>query len=93
MKYDITTSHMHTQHWIVDAENKDEAEKILKKAQLVWHKHKRIYVINNPSEEIKSGLITSPDAIIRAINVVPGQTEPNLTSLSSEKIDEQDGEE
>ena len=26
MKYDITTSHMHTQHWIVDAENKDEAE-------------------------------------------------------------------
>ena len=93
MKYDITTSHMNTQHWIVEAESKDEAEKILKNAQLVWHKHKRIYTMNNPSEKIKSGLITSPDAIVRAINVVPGQTEPNLTRLGSETIDEGDGEE
>ena len=62
MKYDITTSHMNTQHWIVEAESKDEAEKILKDAQLVWHNPKRIYTLNNPSEKIKSGLITSPDA-------------------------------
>jgi hypothetical protein len=94
MKYDITTSHMHTQHWIIEAESKDEAEKILKDAQLVWHKHKRIYVMNNSSEKIKSGLITSPDAIVRAINIVPGQTEPNFTNLAkAESRDELDGEE
>ena len=93
MKYDITTSHMHTQHWIVEADSKDEAEKILKNAQLVWQKEKRIYVMNNPNEKIKSGLITSPDAVVRAVNVVPGQTEPNFTSLGSKTIDELDGEE
>ena len=94
MKYDITTSHMNTQHWIVEAESKDEAEKILKDAQLVWHKPKRIYTMNNPSEKIKSGLITSPDAIVRAINVIPGQTEPNVTTLArSNTRDELDGEE
>ena len=32
---------MHTQHWIVEAESKDEAEKILKNAQLVWQKEKK----------------------------------------------------
>ena len=94
MKYDITTSHMHTQHWIVEADSKDEAEKILKNAQLVWQKEKRIYIMNNPSEKIKSGLITSPDAIVRAINIVPGQTEPNVTTLARPNtIDELDGEE
>ena len=93
MKYDITTSHMHTQHWIVEADNKDEAEKILKNAQLVWQKEKRIYIMNNPSDVIKSGLITSPDAVVRAINLVPGQTEPNFTSLGSETIDELNGKE
>jgi len=84
---------MHTQHWIVEADNKDEAEKILKNAQLVWQREKRIYIMNNPSDVIKSGLITSPDAIVRAVNLVPGQTEPNLTSLGSETIDGLDGEE
>ena len=93
MKYDITTSHMHTQHWIIEADSKDEAEKILKNAQLVWQREKRIYIMNNPSDVIKSGLITSPDAIVRAVNLVPGQTEPNLTSLGSETIDGLDGEE
>ena len=94
MEYDITTSHMNTQHWIVEAESKDEAEKILKNAQLVWQKEKRIYIMNNPSDKIKSGLITSPDAIVRAINVVPGQTEPNVTTLARPNtIDELDGEE
>ena len=94
MKYDITTSHMNTQHWIVEAESKDEAEKILKDANLVWHKEKRIYIMNNPSDKIKSGLITSPDAIVRAVNVVPGQTEPNVTTLARPTtIDELDGEE
>ena len=84
---------MHTQHWIIEADNKDEAEKILKNAQLVWQREKRIYIMNNPSDVIKSGLITSPDAIVRAVNLVPGQTEPNLTSLGSETIDGLDGEE
>jgi len=94
MEYDITTSHMNTQHWIVEAESKDEAEKILKDANLVWQKEKRIYIMNNPSDKIKSGLITSPDAIVRAVNVVPGQTEPNVTTLARPTtIDELDGEE
>ena len=84
---------MNTQHWIVEAVSKDEAEKILKNANLVWQKEKRIYIMNNPSDVIKSGLITSPDAIVRAVNIVPGQTEPNLTSLGSETIAESDGEE
>jgi hypothetical protein len=93
MKYDITTSHMNTQHWIVEADNKDEAEKILKNAQLVWQKEKRIYIMNNPSDIIKSGLITSPDAVVRAINLVPGQIESTFLKLGSETIDEGDGEE
>ena len=94
MKYDVTTSHMHTQHWIVEAVSKDEAEKILKNANLVWQKEKRIYIMNNPSDVIKSGLITSPDAIVRAVNIVPGQTEPNITTLARPNtIDELDGEE
>ena len=94
MKYDITTSHMHTQHWIVEADSKDEAEKILKNAQLVWQKEKRIYVVNHLSNQIKPGLITSPDAVIRAVNVVPGQTEPNVTTLARPNTrDELDGEE
>ena len=94
MKYDITTSHMNTQHWIVEADSKDEAEKILKIAQLVWQREKRIYVMNDPSDVIKSGLITSPDAIVRAINLVPGQTEPNVTTLARPNTrDELDGEE
>ena len=49
--------------------------------------------MNNPSDVIKSGLITSPDAVVRAINLVPGQTEPNVTTLGPETIDELDGEE
>ena len=49
--------------------------------------------MDNPSEKIKPGLITSPDAVVRAVNVVPGQTEPNFTSLGSKTIDELDGEE
>jgi len=93
MKYDITTSHMHTQHWIVEADNKDKAEKILKNADLTWHKHKRIYIMNNPSDAIKSGLITSPDVVVRATNLVPGQTEPSFTKLGSATIDGLDGEE
>ena len=93
MKYDITTSHMHTQHWIVEADNKDKAEKILKNADLTWHKRKRIYIMNNPSDAIKSGLITSPDVVVRATNLVPGQTESNFTNLGSETIYERDGDE
>ena len=85
---------MHTQHWIVEADSKDEAEKILKNANLVWQKEKRIYIMNNPSDVIKSGLITSPDAVIRAVNLVPGQTEPNVTTLARPNTrDELDGEE
>ena len=38
MKYDITTSHMNTQHWIVEAESKDKAEELFRKCKIEWSK-------------------------------------------------------
>jgi len=81
MKYDITTSHMNTQHWIVEAESKDQAEELFKKCKIEWSKELRHYVIRYVTPDVVQGLITIPDAELRAINVVPGQTEPNFTKL------------
>ena len=81
MKYDITTSHMNTQHWIVEAESKDHAEEIFKKCKIEWSKELRHYVIRYVTPDVVQGLITIPDAELRAVNVVPGQTEPTYTKL------------
>ena len=83
MKYDITTSHMNTQHWIVKAESKDHAEEIFKKAQITWSKERRMYVLPEDSAKypVYEDLVTIPDAELRAVNVVPGQSEPTFTKL------------
>ena len=81
MQYDITTSHMNTQHWLVEAESKEQAEEIFKKCKIEWSKELRRYVCRYPIPYVLQGLITIPDAELRAINVVPGQTEPAFTKL------------
>ena len=81
MKYDITTSHMNTQHWTVEAESKEQAEEIFKKGDIEWSKELRRYVSRNPIPRVLQGLVTIPDAQLRAINVIPGQTEPSFTKL------------
>ncbi len=82
MKYDIVTSHMYTQHWIVEAESKDKAEELFKKASIVWSKELRKYVIRYVTPDVVEGLITSPDAELRAIMPVPGQNKPTFTKLN-----------
>ena len=81
MKYDITTSHMNTQHWTVEAESKEQAEELFIKVGLKWDKELRRYVCRYPIPYVLQGLVTIPDAELRAINVVPGQTEPAFTKL------------
>ena len=81
MKYDITTSHMNTQHWIVEAESKEQAEELFIKVGLKWDKQKRQYVLRETTNIMREDLITIPDAELRAVNVVPGQTEPTFTKL------------
>ena len=82
MKYDIVTSHMYTQHWRVDAESKATAEELFKKASIVWSKELRKYVIRYVTPDVVEGLITSPDAELRAIMPVPGQNKPTFTKLN-----------
>lgn len=82
MKYDIVTSHMYTQHWIVEAESKDKAEELFKKASIVWSKELRKYVVRYVTPDVVEGLITSPDAELRAIMPVPGQNKPTFTKLN-----------
>ena len=82
MKYDIVTSHMYTQHWIVEAESKDKAEELFKKASIVWSKELRKYVVRYVTPDVAEGLITSPDAELRAIMPVPGQNKPTFTKLN-----------
>ena len=82
MKYDIVTSHMYTQHWIVEAESKDKAEELFKKASIVWSKELRKYVVRYVTPDVVEGLITSPDAELRAIMPVPGQNKQTFTKLN-----------
>jgi hypothetical protein len=82
MKYDVVTSHMYTQHWIVEAESKDKAEELFKKASIVWSKELRKYVVRYVTPDVAEGLITSPDAELRAIMPVPGQNKPTFTKLN-----------
>ena len=81
MQYDITTSHMNTQHWLVEADSKEHAEEIFKKCNIEWSKELRKYVCRYPIPYVLQGLVTIPDAELRAINVVPGQNEPQFTKL------------
>ena len=44
MKYDVTTSHMFTQHWIVDAKDKDQAAEKVANGKIKFDKTSRKFV-------------------------------------------------
>lgn len=82
MKYDIVTSHMYTQHWIVEADSKDSAEELFKKCKIEWSKELRKYVVRYVTPDVVEGLVTIPDAELRAIMPVPGQNKATFTKLN-----------
>ncbi len=58
MKYDVTTSHMFTQHWIVEAKDKDQAAEKVANGKIKFDKTSRKFV----SDKLTMGLVTIPDA-------------------------------
>lgn len=64
MKYDVVTSHMFTQHWVVEAPSKDSAAKKVMSGDIKWDKTSRKYVSN----KLTMGLVTIPDATIRGVS-------------------------
>ena len=93
MKFDIVTSHMYVQHWIVTADSKDTAEKLFKTTDIEWSKELRKYVLKKKHPSIEEGIVAIPDAELRVVAPVPGQSEPTFTKLGAETRDELDGEE
>jgi hypothetical protein len=81
MKYDVVTSHIYIQHWTVEAESKDKAEEIFINVGLDWDKKRRQYVLKKSHDKIQEGLVVIPDAELRAVMPMPGQTEPSFTKL------------
>ena len=49
-----------------------------KKCKIEWSKELRKYVVRYVTPDVVEGLITSPDAELRAIMPVPGQTNQPL---------------
>ncbi len=73
---------MYTQHWIVEADSKDSAEELFKKCKIEWSKELRKYVVRYVTPDVVEGLVTIPDAELRAIMPVPGQNKPTFTKLN-----------
>ena len=69
MKYDITTSHCFTQHWEVEASNKEQAAKKIMEGDIKFDKLSKTYVSNKLSRT----LVTIPDAKVLAVELVPNQ--------------------
>jgi|TARA_R110000765_G_C18828552_1_gene596635 hypothetical protein len=69
MKYDITTSHCFTQHWEVEARNKEQAAKKIMEGNIKFDKPSRTYVSNKLSRT----LVTIPDAKVLSVELVPNQ--------------------
>ena len=69
MKYDVTTSHMFTQHWIIDAKDKDQAAEKVANGKIKFDKTSRKFV----SDKLTMGLVTIPDVAIRSVEPVEGQ--------------------
>ena len=69
MKYDVTTSHMFTQHWIIDAKDKDQAAEKVANGKIKFDKTSRKFV----SDKITMGLVTIPDVAIRSVEPLEGQ--------------------
>jgi hypothetical protein len=85
MKYDVTTSHCFTQHWEVEARNKEEAGKKIMAGDIKFDKPSRTYVSNKLSRT----LVTIPDAKVLAVELVANQ----LIKPQWDTIDGADGEE
>jgi hypothetical protein len=69
MKYDITTSHCFTQHWEVEARDKEQAAKKVMEGNIKYDKPSRTYVSN----KLARTLVTIPDAKVLAVELVPNQ--------------------
>ena len=69
MKYDVTTSHMFTQHWIVDAKDKDQAAEKVANGKIKFDKTSRKFV----SDKLTMGLVTIRDVAIRSVEPIEGQ--------------------
>ena len=80
MKYDVTTSHMHTQHWIVEARTKEEAANKVMESDMKFDKTSRKYVSN----KLTMGLVTIPDAKVMAVEPLTnaGLDEPQFDTIS-----------
>jgi|TARA_R100001163_G_scaffold16168_1_gene14627 hypothetical protein len=80
MKYDVTTSHMYTQHWIVEARTKEEAAEKVMSSDMKFDKTSRKYVSN----KLNMGLVTIPDAKIMSIEPFEeeGLDEPQIDTIS-----------
>ena len=85
MKYDITTSHCFTQHWEVEAKNKEQAAKKIMEGNIKFDKLSKTYVSNKLSRT----LVTIPDAKVLAVELVSNQ----LAKPQFDTIDGADGEE
>ena len=85
MKYDVKTSHCFTQHWEVEARDKEQAGKKVMAGDIKFDKPSRTYVSNKLSRT----LVTIPDAKVLSVELVPNQPiKPQFDTIS-----EADGEE
>tara|TARA_B100000900_G_scaffold414782_1_gene442490 strand:- start:987 stop:1238 length:252 start_codon:yes stop_codon:yes gene_type:complete len=83
MKYDVTTNHMFTQHWIVEAKDKDQAAKKVMESDMKFDKPSRKFVSN----KLTMGLVTIPDAKIMAVEAYETDMEPNYDEIKFEGTD------
>tara|TARA_E500000318_G_scaffold38037_1_gene36617 strand:- start:7688 stop:7957 length:270 start_codon:yes stop_codon:yes gene_type:complete len=81
MKFDVTTSHMFTQHWIVDAKDKDAAAQQVTQSDMKFDKSSRKFVSN----KLTMGLVTIPDAKIMAVEPLD-QLETNYDEIKVEDV-------
>jgi len=79
MKFDVTTSHMFTQHWIVDAKDKDAAAQQVMQSDMKFDKSSRKFVSN----KLTMGLVTIPDAKIMSVEPfeTEGLDEPQIDTI------------
>jgi hypothetical protein len=79
MKYDVTTSHMFTQHWAVEARTKEDAAKLVMESNMKFDKTTRKYVSN----KLAMGLVTIPDAKIMSVEPfeTEGLDEPQIDTI------------
>ena len=77
MKYDVTTNHMFTQHWIVEAKDKNEAAEKIMSSDMKFDKTSRKYVSN----KLNMGLVTIPDAKIMAVEEYEPDMTPNYDEI------------